>query len=105
MFFKRLKKYRKISYVFSNTNYRVNIQNLNSIWAKLPKSGKLEKLKKNYNFLKIVSVVVDFFSHIVKFDFGLRNNILEFAPSFVLFEKNYFVFLRQICPKNRSKSR
>ena len=37
MFFKRLKKYRKISYVFSNTNYRVNFQNLISIseaWKK-----------------------------------------------------------------------
>ena len=38
MFFKRLKKYRKISYIFSNTNSRVNIQNLISIfeaWEKL----------------------------------------------------------------------
>jgi hypothetical protein len=26
----------------------------------------------------------------VKFDFGLRNNILEFAPSFVLFRKIIF---------------
>ena len=36
--FQTIKKYRKISYVFSNTNYRVNIQNLNSIfeaWKKL----------------------------------------------------------------------
>ena len=30
--FQTIKKYRKISYVFSNTNYRVNIQNLNSIF-------------------------------------------------------------------------
>ena len=36
--FQTIKKYRKISYGFSNTNYRVNIQNLNSIfeaWKKL----------------------------------------------------------------------
>jgi len=36
--YQMIKKYRKISYVFSNTNYRVNIQNLNSIfeaWKKL----------------------------------------------------------------------
>ena len=36
--FQTIKKYRKISYIFSNTNYRVNIQNLNSIfeaWKKL----------------------------------------------------------------------
>ena len=30
--FRTIEKYRKISYVFSNTNYRVNIQNLNSIY-------------------------------------------------------------------------
>ena len=41
-----------------------------NIWAKLPKSGKLEKSKKSHNFLKLVAIVVDFFSHIVKFDFG-----------------------------------
>ena len=29
--------------------------------AKLPKSGKLDKLKNNYNFLELVSIVVDFF--------------------------------------------
>ena len=32
--------------------------------AKLPKSGKLEKSKKSHNFLKIVAIVVDFFSFI-----------------------------------------
>ena len=61
-------------------------------WAKLPKSGKLEKSKNNYNFFKIVTIVVNFFSGIVKFDFGLRNNILEFAPSFVLFKKIILCF-------------
>ena len=40
----------------------------NLCWAKLPKSGKLEELKKNYNFLKLVSIDVDFSSHIVKFE-------------------------------------
>ena len=36
--FQTVKKYQKISYVFSNTNYRVNIVNLSSIfeaWKKL----------------------------------------------------------------------
>ena len=32
-----------------------------TIRAKLPKSGKLEKSKKSHNFLKIVAIVVDFF--------------------------------------------
>ena len=63
--------------------------------AKLPKSGKLEKSKNKYNFFKIVTIVVNFGSGIVKFDFGLRNNILEFASSFVFFRKNYFVFLKE----------
>ena len=63
-----------------------------TIWAKLPKSGKLEKLKKNYNFLKIVSIDVDVFSHIVKFNSGLRNNFLEFVPSFILFRKIILCF-------------
>ena len=61
-------------------------------WAKLPKSGKLDKLKNNYNFLKIVLIVVNFCSHIVKFDFGLRNNFLEFAPSFILFRQVILCF-------------
>ena len=67
-------------------------EGLNCTWAKLPKSGKLEKLKKNYNFLKIVSIDVDFCSHIVKFDSGLRNNFLEFVPSFILFIKIILCF-------------
>ena len=40
----------------------------NYIWAKLPKSGKLEKSKKYYNFFKLFSNVVNFFLHFVKFD-------------------------------------
>ena len=48
----------------------------NPKWAKLPKSGKLEKSKNYYNFVKIVTIVVNFCSGIVKFGFGLRNNIL-----------------------------
>ena len=31
------------------------------LWAKLPKSGKLEKSKNHYNFLKLVPNVVKFF--------------------------------------------
>ena len=42
-------------------------------------------------FPLIVIIVVNFCSHIVKFDFGLGNNI-EFAPSFVLFRKIMLFF-------------
>ena len=49
------------------------------IWAKLPKSGKLEKSEKNYNFLKLVPNVVNFFLHFVKFNVGLRNNHYSLA--------------------------
>ena len=46
----------------------------NYSWAKLPKSKKLDKSKNNHNFVKIVSNVAKFCSsHIVKFDFGLKN--------------------------------
>ena len=40
---------------------QIEVAMLSHIRAKLPKSGKLEKLEKNYNFLKLVSIVVDFF--------------------------------------------
>ena len=70
----------------------IKFQMSNDKWAKLPKSRKLDKLKNNYNFLKIVTIVVNFCSHIVKFDFGIRNNILEFTPSFVLFRKIILCF-------------
>ena len=73
------------------------------IRAKLPKSGKLEKSKNNYNFFKIVLIVVKFFSGIVKFDFGLRNNILEFAPSFVLFKKTILCFWDKFVQKMGQK--
>ena len=43
-------------------------------------------------FPLIVIIVVNFCSHIVKFDFGLGNNILEFAPSFVLFRQIILCF-------------
>ena len=59
----------------------VLVNGTTDLWAKLPKSGKLEKLKKNYNFLKIVSIDVDVFSHIVKFDSGLRNNFLTLCQA------------------------
>ena len=48
--------------------------------------------KNNYNFFKIVTIVVNFCSGIVKFDCGLRNNILEFAPSFILLRKIILCF-------------
>ena len=48
--------------------------------GKTPKKRKIRKNEKNYNFLKIVSIVEDFCSQIVKFDLGLRNNFLEFVP-------------------------
>ena len=64
----------------------------NLCWAKLPKSGKLEELKKNYNFLKLVSIDVDFSSHIVIFDSGLRNIFLEFVRSIILFRQIILCF-------------
>ena len=73
-------------------------------WAKLPKSGKLEKSKKSHNFLKIVGIIVDFFSHIVKFDFGWRNNFWGFVPSFILFKKIILCFWDNFVKKKRSKS-
>ena len=51
--------------------------------GKTPKKRKLEKSKNNYNFVKIVSIGVKFCSHIVKFDFGLRNNFECFWNKFV----------------------
>ena len=57
----------------------------NHKWAKLPKSGKLEKSEKNYNFLKLVPNVVNFFLHFVKYDIGLGNNYFKSAPSFIFF--------------------
>ena len=57
-----------------------------------PKAENWKNRKNNYNFVKIITIVVNFCSGIVKFDFGLRNNILEFAPSFVLFRKIILCF-------------
>ena len=77
------------------------------IWlhlGKIPKSGKLVKLKNNYNFFKIVTIDTNFCTYIVKFDFGLRNNILEFAPSFVWFRKIILCFWDKFVKKNASKS-
>ena len=53
--------------------------NLLNIRATLPRSRKLEKSKKNYNFFKKNSIVVDIGSHILKFDFGLINESASYA--------------------------
>ena len=76
------------------TSFEINFPTAQCTYnrAKLPKSGKLEKSKNTYNFLKIVSIIVNFFSHVVKFDFGLRNIFLEFAPSFIMFRQIILCF-------------
>ena len=75
-----------------NYDFCANFINKNSFWAKLPKSGKLEKSKNNYNFLKLVPNVVNFFLNVVKFDVGLGNNYCKIAPSFIFFLKNILCF-------------
>ena len=66
----RNKQIQHILVFFISGGAPATITTLIHLWANLPKSGKLQKSKKSHNFMKIVAIVVDFFSHIVKFDFG-----------------------------------
>ena len=71
--------------------------------AKLPKSGKLEKSKNNYNFLKLVPNVVKKNLNVVKFDVGLGKNYCKIAPSFIFFWKNILCFWDKFVKKNGQK--
>ena len=75
---------------------------LKNIWAICWKSGKLEKLKNNYIFVKLVSIIVNFF-HILWNLISDMDFFCGIVTSFILLRQIILYFWDKFVEKNDKK--